>query len=155
MIKAFGASPTPIPFSEVYLALQQGTVDGQENPIPAIYDRKFYEVQDYLVMTKHMLQSQIVLINNNSFEALSEENQNILKSTLSELSKENYSLQSQREEDMLKEIKDSGTIKIIEDIDREPFERAAEQAYENLTNRWGIENRDRVMAKIKEYRKTH
>ena len=45
MIRAMGAAPTPIPFGEVYTALQQKTVDGQENPIPTIYSRKFYEVQ--------------------------------------------------------------------------------------------------------------
>ena len=66
MVRGFGAAPTPIPFGEVYTALQQKTVDGQENPIPTIYSRKFYEVQGVLSMTRHMLQNNTLLINKNS-----------------------------------------------------------------------------------------
>ena len=68
-----GAAPTPIPFGEVYTALQQKTVDGQENPIPTIYSRKFYEVQAHLSMTRHMLQNNTMIINKRSFEKLSPE----------------------------------------------------------------------------------
>ena len=49
--KAVGANPTPIAFAEVYLALQQGTVDAQENPLPTIQAKKFYEVQTYITLT--------------------------------------------------------------------------------------------------------
>src|SRR5512144_2635053 len=63
MVRAFGAAPTPIPFGEVYTALQQKTVDGQENPIPTIYSRKFYEVQGVLSMTRHMLQNNTIVVN--------------------------------------------------------------------------------------------
>ena len=68
MIRAMGGAPTPIPFGEVYTALQQKTVDGQENPIPTIYSRKFYEVQAHLSMTRHMLQNNTMIINKRSFE---------------------------------------------------------------------------------------
>ncbi|TVP50292.1 MAG: TRAP transporter substrate-binding protein, partial [Halomonas sp.] len=104
MINAFGASPTPIPFSEVYLALQQGTVDGQENPIPTIYARKFFEVQDQLVMSRHMLQSQVVLINSNRFNSLDSDQQEALREVMAELAKENYTIQSEREEEMLQSM---------------------------------------------------
>ena len=53
--KAVGANPTPIAFAEVYLALQNGTVDGQENPLPTIQAKKFYEVQSHIVLTGHIL----------------------------------------------------------------------------------------------------
>ena len=78
MIRAFGAAPTPIPFGEVYTALQQKTVDGQENPIPTIYSRKFYEVQGVLTMTRHMLQNNTIMINKDSLARLSPEHQKIL-----------------------------------------------------------------------------
>ena len=152
MVKAFGASPTPIPFSEVYLALQQGTVDGQENPIPTIYSRKFYEVQDQLVMSKHMLQSQVVLMNSEKFESLSDSNQEILREVVQELAQENYELQTEREDSMLEELRDGGQINVIEDIDRASFEQASEQARENLVDRWGEEDYRRVMTAIEDYR---
>ncbi|MCW4152658.1 TRAP transporter substrate-binding protein [Halomonas sp. 18H] len=152
MVKAFGASPTPIPFSEVYLALQQGTVDGQENPIPTIYSRKFYEVQDQLVMSKHMLQSQVVLINSEKFESLSDSNQKILREVVQELAQENYELQTEREDSMLEELRDGGQINVVEDIDRASFEQASEQARENLVDRWGEEDYRRVMTAIEDYR---
>lgn len=152
MINAFGASPTPIPFSEVYLALQQGTVDGQENPIPTIYARKFFEVQDQLVMSRHMLQSQVVLINSNRFNSLDSDQQEALREVMAELAEENYTIQSAREEEMLQSMKDSGLIDVVEDIDRAPFEQAAQNAYGNLTRRWGEEHLERVLSAIASYR---
>jgi TRAP-type transport system periplasmic protein len=74
MVRALGAAPTPIPFGEVYTALQQKTVDGQENPIPTIFSRKFYEVQGVLTMSRHMLQNNTIVINKASLSKLSPEN---------------------------------------------------------------------------------
>ena len=55
--KSVGANATPIAFAEVYLALQQGTVDGQENPLPTIMAKKFYEVQSHIMLTGHITES--------------------------------------------------------------------------------------------------
>ncbi len=52
LAKSVGANATPIAFAEVYLALQQGTVDGQENPLPTIMAKKFYEVQSHIMSTR-------------------------------------------------------------------------------------------------------
>lgn len=153
MIKSFGASPTPIPFSEVYLALQQGTVDGQENPIPTIYSRKFYEVQDQLILSRHMLQSQVVLINSHRWDSLSDGDKKILNDAIMDAADENYRLQTSRESGMLKELKNSGKINVITDIDRSSFEEAASEAREQLVDRWGHEHYTRVINKVKEYRK--
>ena len=54
MFRAYGANPSPMPFSEVYSALQQGVMDGQENPFPQIWSAKFHEVQKYLSLTGHV-----------------------------------------------------------------------------------------------------
>ena len=54
MFQAYGAKPSPMPFSEVYSALQQGVMDAQENPFPQIWSAKFYEVQKYLTLTGHV-----------------------------------------------------------------------------------------------------
>ncbi|MBC2855560.1 sialic acid TRAP transporter substrate-binding protein SiaP [Cetobacterium sp. 2A] len=68
--KNTGASPTPMAFSEVYLALQTNAVDGQENPLSAIRAQKFYEVQSYLAMTNHILNDQVYLVSNETLKKL-------------------------------------------------------------------------------------
>ncbi|MBJ7539371.1 sialic acid TRAP transporter substrate-binding protein SiaP [Marinomonas transparens] len=69
--KAVGANPTPLAFSEVYLALQQGLVDAQENPLPTIKFKKFYEVQKYINLTGHMSNSLLTIISNYSKNKIS------------------------------------------------------------------------------------
>ena len=58
-----GAKATPIAFGELYLALSQGAVDGQENPLPTIQSGKFFEVQKYLVLTEHIITPRMVIVN--------------------------------------------------------------------------------------------
>jgi tripartite ATP-independent transporter DctP family solute receptor len=60
--RAVGANATPIAFAEVYLALQNGTVDGQENPLPTIQAKKFYEVQTHINLTSHIFESLVTVI---------------------------------------------------------------------------------------------
>jgi tripartite ATP-independent transporter DctP family solute receptor len=79
MVKALGASPTPIAWPEVYTSLQQGVVDGQENPVGVIYNNKFYEVQKYLILDGHAYGADFMLINDKFFNSLSAEQQKILK----------------------------------------------------------------------------
>jgi len=71
MARAWGAKPTPMTFSELYLALRQNVVDGQENPLPTIDSGKFFEVQKYLVLTGHILTPRLVVINDKFWQGLS------------------------------------------------------------------------------------
>ena len=64
LAKSVGANATPIAFAEVYLALQQGTVDGQENPLPTIMAKKFYEVQSHIMLTGHIAESLLTIVGN-------------------------------------------------------------------------------------------
>lgn len=68
--EALGASPTPMNFNEVYTALQQGTIDAQENPIELIYSNKFYEVQKYVVLTNHIFQNIVWIMNEDFYQSL-------------------------------------------------------------------------------------
>ncbi len=70
--KAVGANPTPIAFAEVYLALQNGTVDAQENPLPTIDAKKFYEVQKYIVLTGHITDSLLTIVGGPLWNRLSD-----------------------------------------------------------------------------------
>lgn len=79
MVKALGADPTPLAFSELYMALQQGVVDGMECPIALIHDMKFYEVQNSMVMDGHFYNPMIVYINDAVYNKLSPNQQQALQ----------------------------------------------------------------------------
>jgi len=149
MIRAAGAAPTPIPFGEVYTALQQRTVDGQENPIPTIYSRKFYEVQGHLSLTRHMLQSNTMIINKRSFDKLSQAHQQLLLEEAAAVAEKNLKLQQEREVAMLEEIRKSGKTAVLDNPDRDAFAARMGPAYQRLESRWGTENLRRVQAAIK------
>ena len=148
MIRAMGGAPTPIPFGEVYTALQQKTVDGQENPIPTIFSRKFYEVQPHLSMTRHMLQNNTMIVNRRSFERLSPAIQKVLMEEAAAVSAKNSTLQQERESSMLEEIRKSGKTTIVDKPDRAAFAAKMASAMQRLEARWGAENLKRVRAAV-------
>lgn len=78
MGEALGANPTPIAFGELYLALQTGTVDGQDNPLPTNFNAKFYEVTDQIVLTGHLVNDVWPTINEEIWQSLSEDQQNLV-----------------------------------------------------------------------------
>ena len=153
MIRAMGAAATPIPFGEVYTALQQKTVDGQENPIPTIYSRKFYEVQAHLTMTRHMLQNNTMIINKRSFDKLSPELQKILMEEAAAASVKNSKLQQEREVSMLEEIRKTGKTAIVDNPDRAAFAAKMPPALKSLEARWGEANLKRVLAAVEAAKK--
>jgi TRAP-type C4-dicarboxylate transport system substrate-binding protein len=148
MVRGFGAAPTPIPFGEVYTALQQKTVDGQENPIPTIFSRKFYEVQGVLTMSRHMLQNNTIVMNRASLEKLKPELRKLLLDEAAAASAKNTQLQQAREVSMLEEIRTSGRIQVIDDPDRDAFAARMNAVYPRLEARWGAENWKRMRAEI-------
>jgi tripartite ATP-independent transporter DctP family solute receptor len=79
MVKSLGAAPTPIAWPEVYTSLQQGVVDGQENPVGTIIQAKFAEVQKYLTLDGHTYGADFLLINDAFFKGLSQEQQEVIK----------------------------------------------------------------------------
>jgi len=74
-IRGLGANPTPLPLSELFQGLSQGIVDGQENPLPTIYNQNFFDVQNYLILTRHQLIPIPFTINSESWAELSAEDQ--------------------------------------------------------------------------------
>lgn len=70
--QALGANPTPLPFGEVYLGLQAGTIDGQDNPLPSVEAAKFYEVTEQIVLTSHLVDGINVAVNNQTWEQLND-----------------------------------------------------------------------------------
>jgi tripartite ATP-independent transporter DctP family solute receptor len=84
MARAWGAKPTPMTFGELYLALRQNVVDGQENPLPTIDSGKFYEVQKYLVLTGHILTPRLVVINDKFWQGLPAADQKAISEAVAE-----------------------------------------------------------------------
>jgi tripartite ATP-independent transporter DctP family solute receptor len=77
--RALGASPTPMPFGDLYTGLSQGTVDGQENPTTIIYASKLYEVQKYLSLTNHVFSPVVVMVSEEFWKKLPEDLRKIIE----------------------------------------------------------------------------
>ncbi len=82
MAEAWGARATPLNIGELYLALSQGAVDGQENPLPTIQSNKFYEVQKYLVLTGHVITPRLVVVNEAAWQSLKPAERDVLKAAI-------------------------------------------------------------------------
>lgn len=137
-IEAMGGTAVPVAFGELYLALQQGIVDAQENPIATIEEQKFTEVQDYLMITDHLFPYQAITISDNAWQTLSEEQQAVLKEEVTGLADDVEQCIVEEEERLIGEWRESGALEIVEDVDREAFrERAQEILPEQFKDDWG------------------
>lgn len=119
--EALGASPMPIAFSEVYLALQQGIADGQENPVPVIKSMGFHEVQKCLNLTGHIQSSLQILVNERKWQRLTPDQQRALLDTVRELGEEVHEGLIRDEKRLIDEWRKDGTMQIVEDIDGKAF----------------------------------
>lgn len=86
-VKAVDANPTPLPFPEVYAALEQKAIDGQENPVTVINANKFYEVQKYVVLSHHQYNPQSVVISKKFWDGLPPDQQKLIASAATEATK--------------------------------------------------------------------
>ena len=84
LFNGLGANAVPLPYTELYTALETGTVDGQENPAANIINAKFYEVQKYMTLTRHQYNPQIVLISKKFWDGLNDEEKAVLQSAATE-----------------------------------------------------------------------
>jgi len=82
MVEAWGARPTPIAFPELYLALAQGAVDGQENPLPTIHAAKLFEVQKHLVLTGHIITPRMPIVNESFWRSLAAPDRDALETAI-------------------------------------------------------------------------
>jgi tripartite ATP-independent transporter DctP family solute receptor len=125
MPKAVGANPTVVNYAEVYLAIQQGIVDAEENALVSIYNMKFHEVQKYIDLTQHMMEPVYIVVSPNVWKKLSATNRKSLAKIV-EKGGDYMTETSRKEEQMLsKKFKELGNI-IISDVDVEAFKKACE-----------------------------
>jgi tripartite ATP-independent transporter DctP family solute receptor len=122
---AMGAEPIEVAFEELYLALQQGTVDGQENPIVNIDAINLDEVQDYISLSAHQLSSNLVVISG-VWDELSAEQQQALTDAVGEAMVQEPQCAAESEEEILAGWRDGGEFEIVEDVNRDAFRELAE-----------------------------
>lgn len=131
---AVGAEPVAVAFEEVYLSLQQGLVDGQENPISLTAENSLDEVVDYVSLSRHAVGSQLIIVAGDTWERLSEQEQADLQSAISDVRDQNRQCADEDEQETMTRWKKQGTPEIIEDVDREAFmEKAHAYWEENLS----------------------
>lgn len=128
--KEAGARITSVPFTEVYLALRQGVVDAEENPVPAVIAMKFYEVQDYLSLTSHVYSYQSVLMNEKKYQSLSPEYKEILNRSIEDAAMWLTTKTKESERTGLNFLREQG-MEIIE-VDKEAFRKVFRNAYKNI-----------------------
>ncbi len=119
--RACGANPTPIAFAEVYLALQNGTVDAQENPLPTIEAKKFYEVQKNIILTGHIADSLLTIVSGQLMSKLSPAEQKILVEVTQEAAEKATNDIKKREGELVDEFKKKG-LNVV-NVDRDAFQK--------------------------------
>ncbi|MGQ0286912.1 sialic acid TRAP transporter substrate-binding protein SiaP [Pasteurellaceae bacterium 22721_9_1] len=133
--KYIGAAPTPMAFSEVYLALQTNSVDGQENPLPTIQAQKFYEVQKNLALTNHILNDQLYLVSNETLNELPEDLQKVVKDAAMATAEYHTKLFKEGEENLITFFKEKGMN--VTQPDLKPFKEALKPYYDDYLQRTG------------------
>jgi tripartite ATP-independent transporter DctP family solute receptor len=138
-IKGFevlGATPTPMPLGDVYTALQQGTIDGLENPLPVLYNGKFHEVAKYLTLDAHVKNFTTWICGTTFFDTLTPEQQQLLVETGNEAGLYNNDLQQKAEQETLEKFKAEG-VEVIE-VDSSSFKEKSLPFYElpDFTSLW-------------------
>jgi tripartite ATP-independent transporter DctP family solute receptor len=132
--RAVGANPTPIAFAEVYLALQNGTVDAQENPLPTIDAKKFYEVQKYIVLTGHITDALLTIVGAPTWSKLSPADRKVFDDVLREAADRCTNDIVTVEKSLGAEFEKRG--KAVVKVDRKPFRDATVKLHNGPDATW-------------------
>ena len=125
---ALGANPTPMNFSELYIALEQGVVDGQENPLMNIYSSKLHEVQDYISLTGHKYESTPLLMSKMVWDSLSPEHQDVIQQAAIEAGEFNRQASLEADAALRSAMEEAGVV--FNEVDPEPFIDATASVYD-------------------------
>jgi len=141
--RQFGILPTPMAFSEVFTALQQGTVDGQENPLSVIEAAKLDQVQKYLTLTGHVYSAAVFLMNKARWDSLSEADKKAFLEAAKEGVKADRARVDEDERKAVADLRAKGMI-VAENVDKAKFQAALSPAYADFAKRFGQANIDRI-----------
>jgi TRAP-type C4-dicarboxylate transport system substrate-binding protein len=144
MIRAIGATPTPMALAEVYLSLQTGVCDGQENPLPTIAAQKFYEVQRFLNLTGHIITPQICMMNAEKYNALSDADKTAVNEAFAAGGQVNDQKFRDMEGSLIADFRQRGMT--IVESDRPAFQEAMAPVYPRFEETWGRGVADQLRA---------
>jgi tripartite ATP-independent transporter DctP family solute receptor len=142
--RACGANPTPIAFAEVYLALQNGTVDAQENPLPTIEAKKFYEVQKNIILTGHILDSLVTQVAPHVWNKLSDADKKLFTDVMQEAAVKATEDIRKRENELVDEFKKKN-INVVT-VNRDEFRDRIVKAVDMSTMGYDKKDWDRIQA---------
>lgn len=127
--QAMGANPTPMAFGELFTALQQGTVDGQENPLGIIVGNKFEEIEKYCTLTEHVYTPYYVVMNLDKWNSLTAEQQEALTKAMEETTARQYELSQEYEDEAVSVMEAAGcAVRTLTDEEKMGFKNAADSA---------------------------
>ncbi len=129
--QTYGASPVTMNLGELYLALQNGTVDGQENPLAGTVSRSFHEVQKYFSLSNHVYTPVTLVMNGDRFDRLTPEQQQAVKAAALEAAQYTRNLGAEADVKLLKQLQDEGKVEINE-IDLAAFQEASKPVWEAI-----------------------
>jgi tripartite ATP-independent transporter DctP family solute receptor len=143
--KVAGFNPTPMSWGEVFTALQQGVIDGQENPIAVFYSNKLWEAgQKYFSLTNHVYSPAPFLMSMKTFDAMPKEDRQLLVKTGQEVARFQRKINRDAEEAKLGEIAKSG-VAVTRDVDRESFRKAMAPVYNAFGAQFGKAEIETIM----------
>ncbi|MED4203803.1 DctP family TRAP transporter solute-binding subunit [Neobacillus mesonae] len=138
--RGYGADPTAMTFSEVFTALQQKTIDGQENPIDVISSSKLNEVQPYITMWNYSYDPLIFGMNKKKFDSMSKEDQEVIKEAAKNANEYQIKLAREKEAKQIEELKAAGMeFYTPTDAEMEQFKKASQPIYEKYEKEWGAD----------------
>lgn len=144
--KALGANPTPIAFGEVYTALQTGSVDGQDNPLPTVVDSKFYEVTKQVSLTSHLVDLTYIALSKAVWDKMTPEQQASVKKAAEDAAESGRQAQLQKEDELVAFLKEQGLD--IYEPDLKAFREHVQAQYigSEFANAWPDGVLDRINA---------
>jgi tripartite ATP-independent transporter DctP family solute receptor len=145
LFRAFGANPTSMSFQEVFSALKQGVVDGQENPLAQIVPSRFYEVQKFLSLSRHVYSPAYPLMSQRYFDSLPEDLRAAVREVAREVGRYHRNLGAEEDQRYLDFLRDKLQVS---EIDRAAFEAAAAPLYQEFRARFGGE----ILETVQSYR---
>ncbi|NEU31375.1 DctP family TRAP transporter solute-binding subunit [bacterium LRH843] len=136
--QAYGAAPTPMNFQELFSAMQQGVVDGQENPLGVIVPNKFYEVQKYLTISEHVYSPAPLIMNTEKFNGFSPELQEVFMKAAAEMRDWERNFVAEKNEQFLQTAIDKGMeVVTADEFNYDAFFEATKPVYEKYADEYG------------------
>ncbi len=147
--KALGGNPTPMSFSEVYMGLKTGAIEGQDNPLPTDKNAKFFEVTKYIVLTDHLADSVWPTINEKKWKSLTDQQRAWVVEAI-EAARASCDEQNLANETTLQDFFKSKGLIIIEDPDKDAFQKYAKNSYltesKDISKDWDLKLYEEIQA---------